>query len=117
MAKTMYDYWFMQFDFPNETGQALQVGWREDGLESMSGALQKIIRMMKLNMSIFHRFLLAGLEGTTKYTIRDLLETEQEGLVRTRRYYLVNCPAKQKVIFIHFATQRKTLLFQQVLPC
>ena len=31
MARQLYDYWFVQFDFPDENGKALQVERRQDG--------------------------------------------------------------------------------------
>ena len=35
MAKQLYDYWFVQFDFPNEEGKPYKssVKWRGYGLE------------------------------------------------------------------------------------
>lgn len=33
MAKQLYDYWFVQFDFPNEEGKPYKSKWWGNGLE------------------------------------------------------------------------------------
>ena len=33
MAKQLYDYWFVQFDFPNEEGKPYKIKWRSYGVE------------------------------------------------------------------------------------
>ena len=121
MAKRLYDYWFVQFDFPNEEGKPYKTSggkmvWNEvlkrnipEGWEV--GKMSSVIKQINTGLNPRDNFILGN--GKIKYvTVKNLTE---EGHIDFSNCDLVNSEA-QKIIHERSQIQKGDILFASICP-
>ena len=121
MAKRLYDYWFVQFDFPNEEGKPYKTSggkmvWNEllkreipEGWEVVE--MSSVIKQINTGLNPRDNFILGN--GKIKYiTVKNLTE---EGHIDFSNCDLVNSEA-QKIIHERSQIQKGDILFASICP-
>ncbi|QOW11648.1 restriction endonuclease subunit S [Kaistella flava (ex Peng et al. 2021)] len=70
MAKTLYDYWFAQFDFPNENANP----YKSSGGEMVYNEVLKRMIPIGWDVKSLHQIATTGSGGTPKSTIKEYYE-------------------------------------------
>lgn len=121
MAKRLYDYWFVQFDFPNEEGKTYKSSGGKmeynatlkrdipEGWEVVE--MSSVIKQINTGLNPRDNFILGN--GKIKYvTVKNLTE---EGHIDFSNCDLVNSEA-QKIIHERSQIQKGDILFASICP-
>lgn len=121
MAKRLYDYWFVQFDFPNEEGKPYKTSggkmvWNEVLKRKIPEwwevvEMSSVIKQINTGLNPRDNFILGN--GIIKYvTVKNLTE---EGHIDFSNCDLVNSEA-QKIIHERSQIQKGDILFASICP-